>query len=75
MYLERTVTARLLVFLDDGGVMNDNNTRALQWQGLVSEFFIPLLGGSSDAWSRANWLALWKGWACGAALVVSTEPT
>jgi HAD superfamily hydrolase (TIGR01509 family) len=56
MYLERTVTARLMVFLDDGGVMNDNNTRALQWQGLVSEFFIPLLGGSSDAWSRANWL-------------------
>jgi len=45
---------RLTVFLDDGGVMNDNNERALQWQRLVSEFFVPLLGGSSGAWSRAN---------------------
>jgi HAD superfamily hydrolase (TIGR01509 family) len=51
---ERTVTARLMVFLDDGGVMNDNSTRALQWQRLVSEFFVPLLGGSADAWTRAN---------------------
>src|SRR6266849_2501339 len=51
---ERTVTARLMVFLDDGGVMNDNRTRALQWQRLVSEYFVPLLGGSPEAWSRAN---------------------
>ncbi|HEX6555480.1 MAG TPA: hypothetical protein VF026_22155 [Ktedonobacteraceae bacterium] len=33
--------ARLTVFLDDGGVMNDNGTRASQWQHLVSEFFTP----------------------------------
>jgi HAD superfamily hydrolase (TIGR01509 family) len=51
---ERRVTARLMVFLDDGGVMNDNRTRALQWQYLVSEFFAPLLGGPPDLWSRAN---------------------
>ncbi len=51
---ERRVTARLMVFLDDGGVMNDNGTRALQWQRLVSEFFVPLLGGPAKAWSRAN---------------------
>ncbi len=48
------MTARLMIFLDDGGVMNDNNTRALQWQRLVSEFFVPLLGGSAEAWSHAN---------------------
>ena len=48
------MTARLMVFLDDGGVMNDNRTRALQWQQLVSEYFVPLLGGSPEAWSRAN---------------------
>lgn len=48
------MTARLMVFLDDGGVMNDNGTRALQWQRLVSEFFVPLLGGPAEAWSRAN---------------------
>ena len=53
-YRERTVTARLIIFLDNGGVMNDNNTRALQWQRLVSEFFAPLLGGPPDAWSRTN---------------------
>jgi HAD superfamily hydrolase (TIGR01509 family) len=51
---ERTVTARLMVLLDDGGVMNDNSTRALQWQRLVSEFFVPLLGGPAEAWTHAN---------------------
>src|SRR5258708_29032402 len=51
---ESTVAARLMVFLDDGGVMNDNRTRALQWQRLVSEYFVPLLGGPAEAWSRAN---------------------
>ncbi len=34
--------------------MNDNNKRALQWQRLVGEYFVPLLGGSTEAWSRAN---------------------
>ena len=48
------MTARPIIFLDDGGVMNDNRTRALQWQRLVSEFFVPLLGGPVDAWYRAN---------------------
>src|SRR5260221_13517654 len=51
---ERTVMARLMPFLDDGGVMNDNSTRALQWQRLVSEFFVPLLGGPAEAWTHAN---------------------
>ena len=46
--------ARPIIFLDDGGVMNDNNVRALQWQRLVGEYFVPLLGGSPEAWSRAN---------------------
>ena len=34
--------------------MNDNRTRALQWQHLVGEYFVPLLGGPADVWSRAN---------------------
>lgn len=38
-----------MIFLDDGGVMNDNRQRAVQWQGLVSEFFAPRLGGTSEA--------------------------
>ncbi len=48
------MTARPIIFLDDGGVMNNNRTRALQWQRLVGEYFVPLLGGSPEAWSRAN---------------------
>ncbi len=46
--------SQLMVFLDDGGVMNDNRKRAPQWQRLVGEFFVPLLGGTSEAWSEAN---------------------
>ena len=45
---------RPVIFIDDGGVMNDNNKRASQWQHLVSEFFVPLLGGSPEAWASAN---------------------
>ena len=48
------MTARPIIFLDDGGVMNDNNVRALLWQRFVGEYFVPLLGGSPEAWSRAN---------------------
>ncbi len=42
------------VFLDDGGVMNDNRLRGEQWQRLVAEFFVPRLGGASEAWAKAN---------------------
>lgn len=48
------MTARRIIFLDDGGVMNDNNVRALQWRRLVGGYFVPLLGGSQQAWSRVN---------------------
>ncbi len=48
------MTTRLIILLDDGGVLNDNRARGLQWQRLVGEYFVPLLGGSADAWSRAN---------------------
>lgn len=46
--------ARLVVFLDDGGVMSDNHRRAPQWQGLVGAFFAPRLGGTPTAWAEAN---------------------
>jgi HAD superfamily hydrolase (TIGR01509 family) len=45
---------RPAIFLDDGGVMNDNLTRGAQWQRLVGEFFPPLLGGAPAAWAEAN---------------------
>jgi HAD superfamily hydrolase (TIGR01509 family) len=43
-----------MVFLDDGGVMNDSSQRTPQWQRLVCEFFTPLLGGTPQAWADAN---------------------
>ena len=47
--------AELTLFLDDGGVMNDNALRAPEWQRLVGEFFAPRLGGEPAAWAEANW--------------------
>jgi len=42
------------LFIDDGGVMNDNALRGPEWQRLVAEFFVPLLGGNPDEWKEAN---------------------
>ena len=42
------------LFLDDGGVMNDDTQRAPEWQRLVAEFFAPLLGGDLTSWVDAN---------------------
>jgi HAD superfamily hydrolase (TIGR01509 family) len=47
---------QLVIFLDDGGVMNDNELRGMQWRRMVGEYFIPLLGGTSEAWSEANYM-------------------
>jgi phosphoglycolate phosphatase-like HAD superfamily hydrolase len=43
-----------IIFLDDGGVMNDNLVRAPQWQVLLGEFLPPILGGTPEAWAEAN---------------------
>src|SRR5688572_939419 len=56
---ERDQTVRgLTVFLDDGGVMNDNRLRGPAWQRLVGEYFVPRLGGEPDAWAAANTTAV-----------------
>jgi HAD superfamily hydrolase (TIGR01509 family) len=47
---------RLVVFLDDGGVLSDNRRRGPQWQQLVAAFFAPRLGGEATAWAQANHL-------------------
>jgi HAD superfamily hydrolase (TIGR01509 family) len=52
-----------VVFLDDGGVMNDNELRAPQWQRLVAEFFVPRLGGEREAWAEANRIVAPAVWA------------
>ncbi len=42
------------LFIDDGGVLNDNSRRAPEFRRLVAEFFPPRLGGEPDAWAEAN---------------------
>ncbi|OGO22316.1 MAG: hypothetical protein A2Z28_02000 [Chloroflexi bacterium RBG_16_51_9] len=42
------------LFIDDGGVMNDNARRGPEWSRLLAEFFVPRLGGSRAAWEAAN---------------------
>ena len=52
-----------VVFVDDGGVLNDNSARAPQWRRLLSEYFVPRLGGTPDAWAHANVGAFQRSWA------------
>ena len=42
------------VFLDDGGVMNDNRLRGPEWVRLIGEFLPPRLGGTAEAWGYHN---------------------
>ncbi|MGH2586370.1 MAG: HAD-IA family hydrolase [Dehalococcoidia bacterium] len=51
-----------VLFIDDGGVMNDNAVRGPQWQRLVGEFLTPILGGSSAAWGEANRVVATRLW-------------
>lgn len=43
-----------VLFVDDGGVLNDNERRAPEWRRLIGEFFAPRLGGTHEAWAAAN---------------------
>jgi HAD superfamily hydrolase (TIGR01509 family) len=52
-----------VIFLDDGGVMNDNERRSAEWRRLIGEFLTPRLGGTPEAWGDANFVvfdAQWK---------------
>jgi len=52
-----------VLFVDDGGVLNDNERRAPEWRRLVGEFFAPRLGGTPDAWAAANATIFPTSWA------------
>jgi hypothetical protein len=43
-----------VLFIDDGGVMNDNTRRTPQLRRLVGEYFAPRLGGEPAAWAEAS---------------------
>lgn len=55
-------SARFTLFLDDGGVMSDNDRRTLEWRRLVGEFLAPRLGGSRSAWAEANRVVFEGSW-------------
>ena len=43
-----------VLFLDDGGVLNDNALRGPEWLRLIGGFMSPRLGGAPEQWARAN---------------------
>ena len=52
-----------VVFIDDGGVLNDNERRAPQYRRLLGEYLAPRLGGAPEAWAVANVGAFERAWA------------
>ncbi len=38
------------LFIDDGGVLNDNERRGAEWRRLIGEYLSPRLGGEPPAW-------------------------
>lgn len=44
----------LNIFLDDGGVITDKERRAAEFERLVGDCFVPLLGGTEEAWNSAH---------------------
>jgi HAD superfamily hydrolase (TIGR01509 family) len=42
------------LFLDDGGVLNDNSLRGPEWERLIGEYLSPRLGGARSRWAEAN---------------------
>jgi len=59
------VSAIRVVFLDDGGVLNDNERRAPEWRRLLGEYFVPRFGGTPEAWAAANTVVIddqWRRW-------------
>lgn len=50
------------VFVDDGGVLNDHDRRPPQYRALLGEYCAPRLGGTPDAWVRANVEAFRRAW-------------
>ena len=52
--MRREALSPLNIFLDDGGVITDKQQRAAEFERLVGGCFVPLLGGTKEAWTRAH---------------------
>lgn len=42
------------IFIDDGGVLNDNRLRSIEYPRLIGEFMSACLGGTAQQWADAN---------------------
>jgi beta-phosphoglucomutase-like phosphatase (HAD superfamily) len=45
---------RIELFLDDGGVLNDDGLRGPEWLRLIGEFMPPRMGATAEQWATAN---------------------
>ena len=51
-----------VLFLDDGGVLNDNALRGPEWLRLIGGFMPARLGGTADQWAHANSVVFPRVW-------------
>ena len=52
----------LELFLDDGGVLNDNSLRGPEWLRLIGAFMPARLGGTAEQWASANRIVFSQVW-------------
>jgi hypothetical protein len=45
-----------IIFLDLGGVLVDKEQQITQWDRLVGDYFVSLLGGTKQGWIEAHHL-------------------
>ncbi|MEE8384827.1 MAG: hypothetical protein V3S01_02790, partial [Dehalococcoidia bacterium] len=50
------------LFIDDGGVLNDNSLRGPEWLRLIGEFMPPRMGGTAEQWASANRVVFSQVW-------------
>lgn len=53
---------RPALFLDDGGVLSDNERRGEQWRRLVGDYLSRAFGGTAATWGEANRYAAERAW-------------
>ena len=51
-----------MVFLDNGGVLHDNERSSAEWGRLIGEYLAPRLGGDPSAWGEANRIVFEDQW-------------
>ena len=44
----------ITIFFDDGGVLNDNRIRGMQWKKFVGDYYSTRFGGDPKIWGEAN---------------------